>query len=374
MKKIVSFLLLAFGAFLIYSFFLQKNDYKDEIVAFKLEDFATGLEHPWSMAFLPDGRILVSERVGRLRTISKKGKVSPPITGLPAIHDYGQGGALGVAIDPDFKSNNVIYFSFSESIEGNSGTAVAKAKLEDNALKDLQIIFRQEPKTSSNNHFGSRLVFANDGNLFITLGEKFSHSKESQNISNHLGKLVRINSDGTIPKDNPFVNKQNAKPQIWSFGHRNMQGAALHPTTGKLWTHEHGPKGGDEINIPIAGKNYGWPNASYGSHYSMIPIKDDHLGQGYEEPIHYWTPSIAPSGMMFYTGDIFPKWKGSLFVGSLAQTHLARLELDGNKVINEYRMVRNLDYRVRDVAQDKEGYIYFLVDSSEGKIVRILPK
>lgn len=334
---------------------------------------AEGLEHPWSIAFLPDGKMLVTERPGRLRIVQQNGSVSPPILGLPEIFNEGQGGLLDVALDPDFDQNQLIYFSYAEPEGDLAGTAVAKAKLKDNSLENLTVIFRQRPKTDGGNHFGSRLVFAKDGTLFITLGERFDEMDEAQNPANHLGTVVRIYPDGSVPNDNPFIGSPNLKPEIWSYGHRNVQGAALHPQTDELWIHEHGPRGGDEINIPKAGKNYGWPEASYGTHYWMLPIKDNHAAQGYEEPIYHWTPSIAPSGMVFYTGDVFPKWKGNLFVGALAGRYLARLELDGTKITKEEKLLADLDYRIRDVEQGSDGYLYILTDEENGKILRLLP-
>lgn len=336
---------------------------------------ASSLEHPWSLAILPNGKFLVTERAGRLRIVDQQGKIFPPIDGVPIVFNEGQGGLLDVTLDPNFNENKIIYFSYAEPEGEKAGTAVAKAVLDGNQLKELKVIFQQYPKVAGPNHFGSRLIFSKDQKtLFITLGERFSQREKAQNIIDHFGTIVRIYPDGSIPNDNPFTNPK-ARHDIWSFGHRNVQGAALHPVTGELWIHEHGPRGGDEINISKSGKNYGWPKASYGIHYWLVPIKDEHAEQGFEEPIHHWTPSIAPSGMMFYTGNLFPDWKGDLFVGSLAKTHLARLRFDqNNKLVEEEKLLEHLDYRIRDVTQDKDGYIYVITDEEEGKIIKLFPK
>ncbi|MDB2414800.1 PQQ-dependent sugar dehydrogenase [Rickettsiales bacterium] len=338
-----------------------------------MEVVAEGLEHPWSLCFFSDGRMLVTERPGRMRIVTQDGYVSSPISGLPKVFNEGQGGLLDVIIDPEFEKNRFIYFSYAEQENSVAGTAVARAKLKNSKIEDITVIFRQYPKTDGENHFGSRLAFAKDGTLFVTLGERFDEMDEAQNPENHLGSIVRINPDGSIPEDNPFIDNIKMKPEIWSYGHRNVQGAALNPITGQLWTHEHGPRGGDEINIPEAGKNYGWPKASYGIHYWMIPIKSNHSSQGFEEPVYHWTPSIAPSGMTFYTGNIFPQWKGNLFLGALAGKHLVRLTLDGNKVLNEEKLLDDMEYRIRDVKQSPDGYLYVITDSQNGKILRITP-
>lgn len=335
---------------------------------------AKGLEHPWSVVFLSKKEMLVSERTGKLKRISTDGQRITQITGVPKVLAEGQGGLLGLAIDPQYSKNQLIYMAYAEEADGKAGTAVAKAKLIGNELDNVQVIFQQAPKVSGSNHFGSRLVFDRQGDLFVTLGERFFHMKKSQLLDNHFGKVVKIKTSGKPADDNPFLNTPQALPEIWSYGHRNIQGAVIHPVTGKLWIHEHGPKGGDEINIPEPAKNYGWPNASYGIHYWLLPIKDDHKGQGFVEPIHYWTPSIAPCGMMFYTGDKFPEWKNNLFVGALAGRHLARLVLDGQKVISEEKLLTDLNTRIRDVANGPDGFIYLLTDDSEGKVVRLEPR
>lgn len=339
---------------------------------FEIKTVATGLNFPWGMAFLPDGSLLVTERVGRLRIISTTGDVSTPLSGVPTVLNEKQGGLLDVVIDPNFAGNRFVYLSYAEPQGKLAGTAVARARLDGLMLKDLQVIFRQLPKTKGAQHFGSRLVFAPDGNLFVTMGDRWDFMHEAQQTNNHLGKLVRIRPDGGIPESNPFTGNPQARPEIWSYGHRNIQGAAIHPRTGKLWIHEHGPRGGDEINIPEPGKNYGWPYASYGMHYWMVPIKDNHAEQGFEEPIHYWTPSIAPSGMAFYTGDLFPAWRENLFVGALAGRQLVRLVVDNQKVIAEESLLNGLA-RIRDVEQGPDGALYLLTDEADGKLLKLVP-
>jgi aldose sugar dehydrogenase len=340
---------------------------------FEVKTVATGLNFPWGMAFLPNGNLLVTERVGRLRIISPDGDVSDPLQGVPVVFSEKQGGLLDVAIDPDFARNRTIYLSYAEPQGKLVGTAVARATLAELGIENLEVIFRQLPKKDSAQHFGSRLVFASDGNLFVTLGDRGKYMEEAQRTENHLGTLVRIRPDGTVPADNPLVRNPQAKPEIWSYGHRNIQGAALHPETGRLWIHEHGPRGGDEINIPKPGKNYGWPIASYGIHYWMAPIKDEHAEQGFEEPIYYWTPSIAPSGMAFYTGELFSAWRGSLFVGALAGKQLVRLVISGEKIIAEEQLLRGLA-RIRDVEQGPDGALYLLTDEANGMLLKLVPR
>ncbi len=346
--------------------------YKSEKATFQLETVVAGLEHPWGMAFLPDGRMLVTEREGRLRIVSLDGTKSPPVAGVPRVFARGQGGLLDVAIDPAYAGNNLVYLSYAEPGSGGGGTAVARARLDGNRLADLTVIFRQAPKRNAGQHFGSRLVFAPDGKLFITTGDRGSRD-QAQNLAVHLGKLIRINSDGSIPGDNPFIGKGDAEPEIWSYGHRNMQGAALHPETGEIWTIEHGARGGDELNIPRAGKNYGWPVITYGRDYSGASIGEGTAKPGMEQPIYYWDPSIAPSGMAFYTGNAFPAWRGSLFVGALKDELLVRLELDGTKVTHEERMLEDFGERIRDVRQGPDGLLYLLTDSDDGRLLRLSP-
>jgi glucose/arabinose dehydrogenase len=339
----------------------------------QLTTIATGLEHPWSIAFLPDGRMLVTERPGRLRYVTMQGGVSEPIAGVPAVYAKGQGGLLDVALDPDFSVNSTIYLSYAEPGAGAlNGTAVARAKLDGARLTGLQVIFRQMPKVASKNHFGSRLVFARDGNLFVTLGERFSERDSAQDLGTHLGKIVRITKDGKLPADNPFVGRAGAKPEIWSLGHRNVQGVTLHPVTGQLWTVEHGPRGGDEINLPEAGRNYGWPVISYGREYYGPAIGEGTAKAGMEQPLYYWVPSIATSGMAFYTSDVYPVWKGSLFVGALKAQLVARLEFGADgKVSAEERIP--VGQRVRDVRQGPDGALYLVTDEDAGKLQRLTP-
>lgn len=339
-----------------------------------VDTVAKGLEHPWSVAFLPDGRMLVTERPGRLNLVDSRGKLVR-IAGLPAIAAGGQGGLLDVALAPDFATSRRIVFSFTEPRGQANGTSVAVARLSANAerIDDVKVIFRQEPSYANAMHFGGRLVFARDGTLFITLGERFALMDQAQNLSNHLGKIVRIHLDGSVPRDNPFVGQSDKKPEIWSYGHRNVQAAAIHPQTGALWTVEHGAKGGDEINIPQAGKNYGWPVIAYGKHYSGAKIGLGTAARGMEQPIYVWDPSIAPSGMAFVTSDRYPQWKGQLLVGALAGEIVSRLTLDGTRIATEERMLNNLQERIRDVRQAPDGFIYLLTDSPQGRLLRLNP-
>jgi aldose sugar dehydrogenase len=348
--------------------------------------FTSGLVNPWGMAFLPDNRILVTERGGNMRLVSADGlTVSAPLAGLPAVYVSGQGGLLDVAIDPDFATTPWVYWTYAEGDSSLSGTAVARGTLDiaGNALTGVQVIFRQSPKVAGDGHYGSRLAFAVDKTLFVTLGERQTDdpanptSQNAQNPGKHLGKVVRINRDGSVPLDNPFVGVAGYLPEIYSLGHRNPQGAALHPTTGELWLNEHGPQGGDEVNRVLIGKNYGWPLVSYGCPYGSPVGTACAVGLGihqptYEEPLTYWVPtSIAPSGMMFYTGTGFPEWQGSLFVGALAGQALWRLPLVGNSVNGREELFTDLNERIRDVRQGPDGWIYLLTDNADGRIVRI---
>jgi glucose/arabinose dehydrogenase len=342
--------------------------------AIVVETIVQGLEHPWALAFLPNGRMLVTERPGRMRIVSRDGKLSPSIAGVPKVFAQGQGGLHDVALDRGYAQNGAIYFCFAEPIAGGGRTSLARAKLVDEGsprLDDVAVIFRQQGSSGSSMHFGCRIVQANDGNLFLTLGERFTQRDQAQDLDNHLGKIVRVRPDGSAPLDNPFVNRPDARPEIWSYGHRNSQGAVLHPQTGKLWMHEHGPRGGDEINIAEAGKNYGWPVIGYGIDYSGDKIHDSTHREGMEQPLKYWVPSIAPSGMTFYTGDMFPKWRGNLFIGALIAETLVRLEVSGEMIGNEERLLEQLHERIRDVRQGPDGGLWLVTDSPSGRILRV---
>jgi glucose/arabinose dehydrogenase len=337
----------------------------------KVEKVAKGLEFPWGLAFLPDGRMLVTERPGRLRIVAKDGSLSEPIKGVPEVFAHGQGGLLGIALDPNFASNNLVYLAFSEPGEGGvAGTAVARGKLGDGSLDDVQVILRQKPKVDGGNHFGGRLVFAPDGKLFVTLGERFTF-QPAQDLSVDLGKIVRINPDGSVPHDNPFVGQDGKLPEIWSYGHRNVQGAAIHPETGKLWETEFGPLGGDELNIPEAGKNYGWPVVSWGKNYDGTEIPDPTTHPEFTDAIYHWTPVISPSGITFYTADEISSWKGNLLIAGLSSEAIVRLTLDGEKVTSEERIP--MGTRIRDVVQGPDGAVYALTDEQKGKILRLTP-
>jgi glucose/arabinose dehydrogenase len=331
----------------------------------KVETVVEGLAHPWGLAFLTDGRMLVTERPGRLRIVSSAGAISEPLSGIPEVYAVGQGGLLDVALDPDFTSNRRVYVAYSEPGGAGASTAVARGTLTDDCLKD--VIFRQVPKVDGGAHFGGRLAFSPDGKLFITLGERFKFDP-AQDLSTHLGKIVRINPDGSVPEDNPFLGQKDAQPEIWSYGHRNVQGAAIHPKTGELWVSEFGPMGGDELNIPKAGLNYGWPVVSWGRHYDgRIPNPTTH--PEFVDAIDHWTPMISPSGMTFYTGDAIPGWRDNLLIGGLSSQAIIRLTLDGETVRAEERIP--MGARIRDMVQAPDGSIYALTDEDDGKILRL---
>jgi glucose/arabinose dehydrogenase len=341
----------------------------------EVQTVASGLVNPWSLAFLPDGRMLVTERPGRMRVVTAEGQLSPPLKGLPEVWASNQGGLLDVIIDKSYPQNKTIYFCFAEGTGGGGRTAVARATLNDGngRLDDVKIIFRQEGPLSSGGHYGCRIVQANDGNLFVTLGEHFKYRDEAQNLGNHLGKLIRIAPDGSVPADNPFIGRAGAKPEIWSYGHRNEQGLAINPASGDLWEIEHGPRGGDEVNIIGKGKNYGWPVIGYGIDYNGAKIHESTARDGMEQPIKFWVPSIAPSGLTFYNAALFTKRTGSLFTGALAGRMLVRLSLNGNTVTGEERLLPNLNERIRDVRQGPDGALWLLTDNSAGRILRVSP-
>jgi glucose/arabinose dehydrogenase len=348
--------------------------FKSDEHTFKLVKVAEGLDHPWSLAFLPDGRMLVTERPGRLSVISPGvGSARTTIEGVPRVAASGQGGLLEVALHPRFSENRIIYLSYAGPGDGGASTELMRARLGATRLEDAQLIFRQEPKTSGGLHFGGRIVFDRAGFLYLTLGER-GQMPRAQFPGNHHGSVIRLHDDGRVPADNPFVGKPDWKPEKFDLGHRNMQGAALHPQTGMLWTHEHGPQGGDEINVIRAGTNYGWPVITYGVNYGTgTKIGEGTQKAGMAQPLYYWAPSIAPSGMAFYTGDRFPKWKGNLFVGALRDEMLVRLVLDGEKVTKEERLLKGVLGRIRDVRAGPDGYIYLLTDEGSGVLARLDP-
>ena len=356
-------------------------------VAYEIVTVIDGLQNPWAVALLPNGKMLVSERSGRLRVATADGKMSEPVAGLPKMDARGQGGLLDVILDPAFGKNNIIYWSFSEPRDdGTNGTAVAKGRFVDDAaaprVEDVQVIFHQNSLRSTM-HYGSRLVFGRDGTLFVTMGDRSvtPGRMQAQNLDTLIGKVARINADGSIPKDNPFVGKPGVQQEIWSIGHRNIQGATLHPTTGELWTNEHGTRGGDEINISRKGKDYGWPTIAYGIEYQGGPITGGITAKdGMEQPVYYWDPVIAPGNMIFYTGNLFPEWKGNLLVCGLASMHIARLVVDKDRVTGEERLFSEVKQRFRDIRQGPDGAIYLLTDApargdtQAGRLLKIVPK
>ena len=362
-------------------------------VAFDQTAVVSGLQSPWAIAFLPGGKMLVTEKTpGRLRVVNADGTlVATPVAGVPTVDGRGQGGLLGLALDPNFATNRLVYFSFSElQADKTNNTAVARGRFVDDAaaprLENVQVIFHQVPSLQSNAHFGGRLVFGRDGTLFITMGDRSAipGRMQAQKMDSLIGKIARVNADGSVPKDNPFVGKEGVRPEIWSYGHRNVQSATLHPATGELWEVEHGTNGGDEVNIAMKGKDYGWPTIAYGIEYQGGRITgDEQVKAGMEQPVYYWDPNIAPSGMTFYTGNAFPAWKGSLFIGGLGSNALVRLVVEGEKVVGEERFLQENKERIRDVVQGPDGYLYVLTDPqggrgapppSTGRIIRLSPK
>ena len=339
---------------------------------FRAVTLAEGLNHPWGMAFLPDGAVLITERSGQLRLFRDGSLQAEAIQGTPEVFARGQGGLLDVAIHPDFAENRLVYLSYAGPGAGGASTEVARGRLDGMALQDVEVLFRAVPKSGGTGHFGSRLVCDRDGKLFISLGDR-RQLREPQNLGNHIGTVVRLNDDGSVPEDNPFIGQADALPEIFSYGHRNVQGMTLHPQSGEVWAHEHGPRGGDELNLLKAGANYGWPVITYGIDYSGAIISDKTEAPGMEQPVVYWDPSIAPSGLAIYDGDKFPQWQGDVFVGALAHLHLRRLEMEGDRVVDQESLLVDLGERIRDVRSGPDGYLYVLTDSSDGQLLRLEP-
>ena len=354
---------------------------KTEHYTLRAVSLVKGLYHPWSIAFLPDGRMIVTERRGTMRIVEGGKLIDKPIEGLPLVAEHGQGGLMDVALHPKYAENGWIYWTYNAGMPGEYGTELARGKLggtrESPMMTNVEVLFKMQPKSAAGLHFGSRIVFDRQGYLFITLGDRGDSpakgaAQRAQQLDDHAGKSIRLHDDGRVPADNPFVKTPGARPEIFTFGNRNMQGATLHPETGRLWAHEHGPQGGDEINILVAGSNYGWPVITYGANYgSGTKIGEGTSKEGMVSPLYYWVPSIAPSGMVFYTGNNFPKWKGNLFVGALAKTALVRLTLNGDKVVSEERIFDGKLGRIRDVRQGPDGNLYLLTDAVEGELIRI---
>ncbi|MBL9096746.1 MAG: PQQ-dependent sugar dehydrogenase [Alphaproteobacteria bacterium] len=336
-----------------------------------VEERAENLNHPWGLAFLPDGRLLVTERAGRLRILGTDGKLSEPLAGVPAVQARGQGGLLDVALDPDFAQNRLVYISFAEPGGEGASSAFARGTLAEGRIDGLKVIFRQQPKVSGNGHYGGRIVFPPTGHVFLTTGDR-QKLDPAQDLMSHLGKVIRLNRDGSVPADNPFIRSTGAKPEIWSYGHRNIQGAAIEPGTGALWTIEFGPAGGDELNKPEPGKNYGWPLVSWGSHYDGRDIPDPPTRPDLADAVKYWNPTIAPSGMIFYTGTMFPQWKNNILIAGLGTLGIVRLEIKDGKVVNEERI--ELGRRIRDVEQAPDGSIYVATDDDDGRLWRLSKK
>lgn len=351
------------------SVYAQKPTVITEDADIEIQVLAEGLDHPWGMVFLPDGQLLFTERGGNIKILNKENKVSEPLKGTPEVFAEDQGGMLDIALDPDFKTNNTIYFSYAEPGENNTATTVlAKAKLERNEIVESKVIFRMEPIVEGAKHFGGRIVFSTDGKLFLTLAERFKN-EPAQDLGNQLGTIIRINKDGSTPADNPFTNRADAKDEIWSYGHRNILSAAIDPATGQLWVAEMGPMGGDEMNMPVKGKNYGWPVVSHGQHYDGEKIAKPDTKGDFEKAKIVWTPTISPSGMIFYNGEMFPEWKGQALIGGLTSTGIVRVKINGENAEEKERIP--LAVRTRDVAQAADGSIYVITDEKNGKILRL---
>ena len=341
---------------------------------YKVNELAAGLDHPWSMAFLPDGSILVTERVGRLRLIKGGSLQAGSIAGVPAVHTGSQAGLFDIVLHPKFSENNIVYLTYAAGTTAANGTQVARARFDGGALKDLHVIFKALPLKDTDNHYGGRMAFLADGTFALTIGEGFEYREKAQDLASDLGKIVRLNDDGSVPQDNPFVGRPSVRPEIYSWGHRNEQGLSFDAESGRLYETEHGPRGGDELNIIIAGRNYGWPVITYGMDYSGAYVSPYTQRSGLEQPVIYWTPSIAPSGLAIYRGDRFPAWRGDLFVGALAFKHLRRVHLDerGN-VVDQEQLLNHLNWRIRDVRAPADGYLYVCTDETDGRVLRLEP-
>ncbi len=374
MQKLIAFLIIfniLFGSCTAQEPAAPDNPSQTATHIIKVEVVANGLQNPWSMAFLPDGRMLITERPGRLRIFANGNLQTEPISGLPPIWQNGQGGLLDVALHPNYTKNGWIYFAYASAVGNVGNTAIARARLQGNQLVDFERLFRGEPLTDLSYHYGSRIVFDSDNNVYFTIGDR-GEMHNAQKIDNHNGKVLRIKDDGSIPDDNPFVNQPNAKKEIWTYGHRNIQGMAIHPETGKIWTHEHGPKGGDEINIEVKGANYGWPLVSFGINYDGTIITNDTVIEGVIRPLHYWVPSIAPCGMCFVTSDKYPKWKNNLMVTALAGQQIQRLTFENETVISTEKLLQGYA-RFRDIRQGTDGYLYVLTEGP-GRLLRLIPE
>lgn len=371
--RVVASLVAAIG--LTSSGLAQSDIHETEQADFRMEAVAEGLEFPWSMAFLPDGRLLVSERAGRLRLIEGDTLRRAPVAGLPDIMVEGQGGLLGLAVHPDFADNGLIYFAYAEGSANANHTALARGRLNDDAtaLTEVETLFQVNFDKERGFHFGGRLQFLPDSTLLLTLGDGGLHRNEAQDLTNHLGTIIRLNDDGTVPFDNPFVSARGARPEIYSYGHRNVQGIAINPQTGSVWAHEHGARGGDEINLVEPGRNYGWPLVTYGVNYNGTPISDATHGDGLEQPIWFWDPSIAPSGLAFYDGDGFENWQGDAFVGALVGSRLVRFEVEGDRIISREELLVGRGERIRDVTTGADGSLYILTDERAGSVLRLVP-
>ncbi|MDJ0958658.1 MAG: PQQ-dependent sugar dehydrogenase [Arenicellales bacterium] len=351
----------------------------DEVVQSEQHDFIvesvlSDLDHPWSMVFLADEEMLISERSGSLMLVNTTTGESQYVKGLPEVAAVGQGGLMDIALHPDFSTNGLIYLSFAASDGSGTGTEVARGKLVGNELRDVETLFAALPKSGGGRHFGSRLLFDPEGFLYITLGDR-GKRPQAQALTTHPGSIIRLNEDGTVPVDNPFVKQSRVRPEIYTYGNRNVQGIALQPGTNRIWAHEHGPQGGDEVNIVVAGTNYGWPIITYGKNYGTgTDIGEGTHKEGMAQPVYQWTPSIAPSGMAFYSGDMFPHWQGDLFVGSLKFQLLVRLEVDGDKIVAEEQLLQRRFGRIRDVRVGPDGLLYLLTDESDGQLLRLQPR